>query len=71
MDVSLPSPDALSRHPVDVGHRTEAIIILELVRRGFKVVDGLPIDEARLRLTPAANNQSKGVRWAADHSLPA
>lgn len=34
-------------------------------------VDGLPVDEARLRLRPTANNQSRGVRWATDYSLPA
>jgi hypothetical protein len=28
----------LSDHPVDVGHRTEAVILSELVRRGYRVL---------------------------------
>ncbi|MDP8930329.1 MAG: group I intron-associated PD-(D/E)XK endonuclease [Actinomycetota bacterium] len=30
---------------MDVGHRTEAIIILELVRRGFKVLTPLGVNQ--------------------------
>jgi PD-(D/E)XK endonuclease len=145
---SLLSPPAkLSRHPVDVGQRSEAIILAELVKRGHHVLvpygtnhrydlvidvegrflraqcktgrlrDGvirfntvstrvntvrtfitpydadqidlfliycldtdrvyaLDVGEAassngRLRVDPAANGQAKGIRWAADHELPA
>jgi PD-(D/E)XK endonuclease len=35
--MSLPQP-ALSSHPVDVGSRTEAIVLAELVRRGYSVL---------------------------------
>jgi PD-(D/E)XK nuclease superfamily protein len=43
---SLPSPpNDLSDHPVDVGQRTEAIVLAELVRRGYRV------------LTPFGTNQ--------------
>jgi PD-(D/E)XK endonuclease len=39
---SLPSPDrSASTHPVDVGQRTEAVIISELVRRGYRVLTPL------------------------------
>lgn len=38
----LPAPIP-SRHPVDVGTRTEAIVIGELVRRGYRVL--LPFGE--------------------------
>jgi hypothetical protein len=34
---SLPKPD-LTSHPVDVGHRTEAVVLSELVRRGYRVL---------------------------------
>ena len=145
---SLPrGPETLSRHPVDVGERSEAIIFAELVKRGHRVLvpygnnhrydlvidvggrflraqcktgrlrDGairfntvstrvntvrtfttpydadqidlfliycpdtervyaLDVGEAassngRLRVDPTANGQAKGVRWAADHELPA
>jgi PD-(D/E)XK endonuclease len=33
----LPKPQ-LTSHPVDVGHRTEAAILSELVRRGYRVL---------------------------------
>ena len=33
----LPKPK-LTNHPVDVGHRTEAAILSELVRRGYAVL---------------------------------
>lgn len=33
----IPQPD-LTTHPVDVGHRTEASILAELVRRGHRVL---------------------------------
>lgn len=33
----LPKPQ-LTSHPVDVGHRTEAVILSELVRRGYRVL---------------------------------
>jgi hypothetical protein len=43
---SLPDPpEALSTHPVDVGHRTEAIVMAALVKRGYRV------------LTPFGTNQ--------------
>lgn len=32
------SPQALSRHPVDIGQRTEAVILAELVKRGHTVL---------------------------------
>jgi PD-(D/E)XK endonuclease len=143
----LTSPKTLSRHPVDVGERSEAIILAELVKRGHRVlipygtnhrydlavdvggrflraqcktgrlregvirfstvstrvntvrtyiaaydsdqidlfliycpdtdrVYALDVGEAaasngRLRVDPAANGQAKGIRWAADHELPA
>jgi hypothetical protein len=35
---SLPAPGPLSRHPVDVGQRSEAIILAELVKRGHRVL---------------------------------
>jgi hypothetical protein len=36
---SLPPPDrAATTHPVDVGQRTEAAILAELVRRGYTVL---------------------------------
>jgi hypothetical protein len=34
----LTSPKELSRHPVDVGERSEAIIFAELVKRGHRVL---------------------------------
>jgi hypothetical protein len=34
----LGSHEALSSHPVDVGHRTEATVLAELVRRGYRVL---------------------------------
>jgi hypothetical protein len=43
---SLPDPPgALSAHPVDIGQRTEAIVLAALVRRGYRV------------LTPFGTNQ--------------
>jgi hypothetical protein len=141
----LPRPK-LSSHPVDVGTRTEAAILSELIRRGYNVLlpfgvnqrydlvldmggrfvrvqcktarldDGcvvfssrsvrsnrtrtlfrpyageielfmafcratgrlyaVPIEDApptevRLRLSPTATGQAKGVRWARDYELPA
>src|SRR5688572_23964176 len=36
--MSLPPPPAPSRHPVDVGVRTEAIVLAELARRGYRVL---------------------------------
>jgi hypothetical protein len=36
---SLPqAPDAMTQHPVDVGQRTEAIVLAALVRRGYRVL---------------------------------
>jgi hypothetical protein len=35
---SLPAPGPLSRHPVDVGQRSEAAIFAELVKRGYRVL---------------------------------
>jgi hypothetical protein len=35
---SLPTPGPLSRHPVDVGQRSEAAIFAELVKRGHRVL---------------------------------
>jgi hypothetical protein len=34
----LPPPGDLSRHPVDVGQRSEAAVLSELVRRGYHVL---------------------------------
>jgi hypothetical protein len=145
---SLPAPSTeLSRHPVDVGQRSEAIIIAELVKRGYRVlipfgtnhrydlvidvggrflraqcktgrlrrgviefatpstrantrrvfhlsynaeqidlflvycpgterVYAVGVNEVGsgagfLRVDPVANGQVKGIRWAADHELPA
>jgi hypothetical protein len=31
-------PPQLSKHPVDVGQRTEAIVLAELVKRGYRVL---------------------------------
>jgi hypothetical protein len=143
----LTPPETLSRHPVDVGQRSEAAIFAELVKRGYRVLipygtnhrydmvidvggrflraqcktgrlrggvvrfntastrantlrafttpyDADQIDlfliycqetdrvyaldvgeaassNARLRVDPTANGQAKGIRWAADHELPA
>jgi hypothetical protein len=39
---ALPAP-TLSRHPVDIGARTEATILAELVKRGYRVL--LPFGE--------------------------
>jgi hypothetical protein len=137
----------IGRHPLEVGERTEAVILAELVKRGFRVlvpygtnhrydlvidadsrflrvqcktgrlrrgvikfntvsvrtntrraysrpydadqidlflvycpdtdrVYAVDVDEATsshgsLRVDPAANGQAKGIRWAADHELPA
>src|SRR5688500_610517 len=36
--MSLPPPPAANGHPVDVEIRTEALILAELVRRGYKVL---------------------------------
>jgi hypothetical protein len=144
---ALPPPDPpVSAHPVDVGQRTEATVLAELVRRGYRVltpfgvnhrydlvldvggrflrvqcktgrlrngsvvfqtrsvranrigwyargyggeidlfavycpeldrlyavpVEVAPLGGGRLRVEPAANNQSRGIRWAADFELPA
>ena len=35
---SLPTPGPLTRHPVDVGQRSEAAIIAELVKRGYRIL---------------------------------
>ena len=37
MPSCLPPP-VLTSHPVDVGHRTEAAILAELVRRGYRIL---------------------------------
>ena len=142
----LSTPREVSSHPVDVGQRTEAIILGELVKRGHRVlvpfgtnhrydlaldmgdefvrvqcktgrlrngvvcfkaassrantlraftrpyhgeadvflvycpetervyavtVDEAASSEGKLRVAPTANGQAKGIRWAADHELPA
>jgi hypothetical protein len=143
----LVPPQTLSRHPVDVGERSEAIIFAELIKRGHRVlipygtnhrydlvvdvggrflrvqcktgrlrggvvrfntastrantlrafttpydadqidlfliycpdtdrVYALDVGEAAssngcLRVDPTANGQAKGIRWAAEHELPA
>jgi hypothetical protein len=36
--MSLPPPPTRSNHPVDVGARTEAIILAELTSRGYRVL---------------------------------
>jgi PD-(D/E)XK endonuclease len=147
MAYRLPPPAQPTRpHPVDVGDRTEAIVIAALIRRGYRVLTPLSsnqrydlvlelgasflrvqcktgrlrngavlfstrscrsnrngtyvrsytdeadvflvhcpdtdriyavpvgesgvLTEASLRVTPPANGQTKGIRWAADHELP-
>jgi hypothetical protein len=80
------SPSASIRaHPVDIGQRTEAIILAELVKRGHRVlvpfgdtervyavsVEEDASSEGTLRVAPTANGQAKGIRWASDHELPA
>jgi hypothetical protein len=40
-----PPPNGLSSHPVDVGDRTEAIIVAELVRRGDRVLRPLSANQ--------------------------
>jgi hypothetical protein len=37
MPLRLPKP-VLTSHPVDVGHRTEAAILADLVRRGYRIL---------------------------------
>jgi hypothetical protein len=146
MRSELEAAKATSLHPVDVGQRTEAAILAELVKRGYRVllpfgvnqrydlaidtgerflrvqcktgrlrngcirfrtastrvntlraftrgyrgdadlflvycpeterVYALDVDEAAasqavLRVDPTANNQARGIRWAAEHELPA
>jgi PD-(D/E)XK endonuclease len=81
---------------VDVGDRTEAVVIAALVRRGYRLLRPLsanqlfivhcpetdriyavPVGEsgvlkaASLRVSAPANNQARGIRWAADYELPA
>ena len=144
---SLPAaPRTSPAHPVNVGQRTEAIILAELVKRGYRVllpfgvnhrydlvidldgrflraqcktgrlrngcilfhavsirsnttkalvrgyrgeadlflvycadteqvyavdVEEVGVCEVKLRVAPTANNQERGVRWAADYLLPA
>ncbi len=142
----LPPSSALNSHPVEVGQRTEAVILAEFVRRGYRVlspfgvnhrydlvldvgdrflrvqcktgrlhngcvefptrstranrngvffrdyreevdlfavycpaldrlyavpVEVAPATACALRVDPAANNQARNVRWAADFELPA
>lgn len=141
----LVPPSPPSSHPVDVGQRTEAVVLAELIKRGHRVlipfgvnhrydlvldlgerfvrvqcktarVEGncvtfscesvrsntkvalrrgyrgdadlfvaycpqtdrvyaVPVEETgtriMLRLSPPANNQKLGVRWATDYELPA
>jgi hypothetical protein len=146
MRSQLEAARALSSHPVDVGQRTEAAILAEHVKRGYRVlvpfgvnqrydlvidtgerflrvqcktgrlkngrihfrtvstrvntlraftrdyhgdadlflvycpetdqVYALDVDEAAasqavLRVDPTANNQVRGIRWAAEYELPA
>jgi hypothetical protein len=57
----LPKPE-LTRHPVDVGSRTEGAIL------------GVPVDGAAkgymsLRVEPTRNHQEEQVNWAADYLL--
>jgi PD-(D/E)XK endonuclease len=136
----------ISRHPVEVGQRTEAVVLAELVKRGHRVlvpfgvnhrydfvldmgdrflrvqcktgrlrkgrilfntesirsntketlrrgyrgeadlflvycpetervyalsIDELALSEGSLRVEPTTNGQKRGIRWAADHELPA
>jgi PD-(D/E)XK endonuclease len=35
---SLLSKPELTKHPVDVGHRTEAAILAELIKRGYRIL---------------------------------
>ena len=43
--VAFPPPPPLSRHPVDVGNRTEAAIARELLRRGYLVLQPLGVNQ--------------------------
>jgi hypothetical protein len=40
-----PPPNGLSTHPVDVGDRTEAIVVAALVRRGYRVLRPLSTNQ--------------------------
>jgi PD-(D/E)XK nuclease superfamily protein len=40
-----PPPNGPSAHPVDIGDRTEAIIVAELVRRGYRVLRPLSANQ--------------------------
>jgi PD-(D/E)XK endonuclease len=97
MAVLPPAARPLSSHPVDVGGRTEAIVLAELVLEDHAPVpepSGLALDAQAVycpqlhrlyavpievaprgggtfRVAPAANNQSRGIRWAADFEVPA
>ncbi len=42
----------------------------ELDRVYLVPVDDVPMKSAALRVTPARNNQAKGIRWARDYELP-
>lgn len=139
------APQQITDHPVDVGQRTEAIVLAALVRRGYRVllpfgtnhrydlaidlgdrfvraqcktgrlrhgsilfqarsirsntrktycrsykseidlfvvycpgpggicvvpVDDAPSTGGTLRVSPTANGQAKGIRWASDYLLP-
>ena len=68
--VQLPPPGGPSRHPVDVGQRTEAIILAEFVRRGYRVLTPfgvnhrydlvLDTDEGFVRVQCKTGRLSKG-----------
>ena len=56
---SLPTPPvALSEHPVDIGQRTEAIVLAALVRRGYRV------------LTPFGTNQRYDLETDRIYAIP-
>jgi PD-(D/E)XK nuclease superfamily protein len=57
------------------GYRGEidlfAVYCPELCRLYAVPVEVAALGCGRLRVEPAANNQSRGIRWAADFELPA
>jgi hypothetical protein len=55
----LGDPPAATRHPVDVGQRSEAIILAELVKRGFTVLSPFGVNH---RYDLVIENQGRFVR---------
>jgi hypothetical protein len=48
-----------------IGNRTLGVVLSTLV----PIADVGPHTSAYLRVDPARNNQTKGVRWAVDHEV--